>query len=83
MRPRYQHLTSIAFTMWSMEPDASDVTPEMLRAMADRRLDELTTAEDWDQAVHVHDTIPVPEGVGLPSRATLTLPPRVAAVAGD
>lgn len=53
--PRFNHAFSIAFSVVSEQANGEDVTPAMLRAALQRRMDELDRSPDggreWLEAV--------------------------------
>lgn len=62
--PRYNHMFDVAFSLESFEEDASDVTPNMLRAALLKRillLDETLNQSEWMEACGLSDTYLVPD----------------------
>jgi len=54
--PRYNHMFDIAFSLDSGTPDASDVTPAMLRAALVSRIANLDENADWLEACGLCDS---------------------------
>jgi len=59
--PRYNHMLDIAFSLESAREDGSDVTPAMLRAALERRINDMTVDADWLEACGLCDTYEVEE----------------------
>lgn len=55
--PRFNHAFDIAFEVMSDKEDASDVTPAMLKAALEKRIqDVFVNSGEWEQACDYFDT---------------------------
>ena len=54
--PKFNHLFDVAFEVISNTEDGSDVTPAMLKAALERRIQNLTEHDEWSLACGLCDT---------------------------
>ena len=59
--PRYNHMYDVAFTVISNTEDGSDVTPDMLRAALEKRIEVLFSSDEPLEAFGLCDTYEIEE----------------------